>query len=194
MRMTVKEYTLLVRSENRPRPRVTRRTVLNDFGGLRETVREDPWWFAEGLRFKCLGCGRCCRGEAGGIFLRPGDERRLAEFFDLSIDELRRRFETQRWRFPSLKECSGGACVMLDDRREYSLTYERARCKIYAVRPIHCRTWPFWPQLLESPDAWKAAARRCPGMDCGELWSGERIAKILRAHENFMKELQDTGR
>ncbi len=158
------------------------RAAVNDFTGLRETVRAEPWWFAGGLRFKCLGCGRCCRGEAGGIFLRPEDERCIAAFLDISIDELRQRFETQRWRFPSLKERSNGACVMLD---------EGARCKIYTVRPIHCRTWPFWPQLLGSPEAWKAAARRCPGIGCGELWNGERIAKILYAHENFTKKLQD---
>ncbi len=168
--------------ENREAVNNYERPVVAGSSGLRRTERENPWWFAEGLRFKCLGCGRCCRGEAGGIFLRREDERRVAAFLGLSVDELRRRFETQRWRFPSLKERIGGACVMLD---------EGARCKIYVVRPVHCRTWPFWPQLLESPEAWKTAARRCPGMDSGELWSGERIAKILRAHENFMKKLQD---
>ncbi len=155
---------------------------VKDFSGPRETAGRLPRWFSGGLRFECLGCGRCCRGEAGGIFMRPAEEARIALALGLDVAELRRRAETSRWRFPSLRERAGGECVMLG---------AGARCGIYAVRPIQCRTWPFWPELLQSPEAWRSAARRCPGMDSGPLWSEERILKILHAHEDYMKKLSD---
>ena len=43
----------------------------------------------------------------------------------------------------------------------------RRVCGIYPVRPLQCRTWPFWPENLINESAWKRAARGCPGMDRG---------------------------
>lgn len=41
-------------------------------------------------------------------------------------------------------------------------------CGIYAVRPMQCRTWPFWNMNLRSVEAWGRAAAGCPGMCDGE--------------------------
>ncbi len=40
------------------------------------------------------------------------------------------------------------------------------RCRIYAVRPRQCRTYPFWPELM-TPGAWRAEAARCEGIGRG---------------------------
>jgi len=112
--------------------------------------------------------------------MRPAEERRIAAALNLTVERLRLRFETTRWRFPSLRETDCGRCVMNDDG---------GRCLVYVCRPVACRTWPFWPELLESPQAWQTAARHCPGMDAGPLWSPRRIAAVLAAHENYMKKL-----
>ena len=112
--------------------------------------------------------------------MRPCEEERIASELSISRDELRRRFETKRWRFPSLRERDGGRCIMngLDNR-----------CRIYRCRPIECRTWPFWPELLESPESWDRAARHCPGMNSGTLWTPSQIAAVLKAHEGYVKKL-----
>lgn len=143
-----------------------------------------PWW-GGGLRFECMGCGRCCRGAPGGIFMLPDEERRIAAHVGVPVEELRRRFETTRWRFPSLRETSGGRCIMNDGN---------GRCGIYPCRPVECRTWPFWPELLASPEAWARAARRCPGMDCGALWSAEEIAAVLAEHADYAARLESEWR
>ena len=159
---------------------MTSQDIEGIISGPRRTAQELPWWACGGLRFGCLGCGRCCRGASGGIFMRPCAERCIAAALCLTAEQLRSRFETSRWRFPSLKETGCGRCVMNGDD---------GRCRVYACRPVECRTWPFWPELLESPQAWQAAARRCPGMDSGPLWSPRRIAVVLAAHEDYVKKL-----
>ena len=65
------------------------------------------------------------------------------------------------------------------------------RCAIYAARPMMCRTWPFWPRLLESETAWNAAARHCPGMNEGKLWTAAEIAAELRRHEEYERALRE---
>lgn len=55
----------------------------------------------------------------------------------------------------------------------------RAACSIYPVRPAQCRTWPFWPENLATPEDWGRAAKSCPGMDRGRFYPIEQI-RIIR--------------
>ena len=41
-------------------------------------------------------------------------------------------------------------------------------CRIYAVRPVQCRTWPFWTINLMTPESWADAGLRCPGINRGK--------------------------
>ena len=43
----------------------------------------------------------------------------------------------------------------------------RFACTIYEARPIPCRTFPFWPEHLDSPAAWRELAGDCPGVGSG---------------------------
>jgi len=42
-------------------------------------------------------------------------------------------------------------------------------CKIYAVHPQKCRSWPYWDEFLINPDALREAARLCPGIELSGL-------------------------
>ncbi len=45
-------------------------------------------------------------------------------------------------------------------------------CSIHTVKPVQCRAFPFWPELVEGRDAkreWKKTAAWCPGIGKGEL-------------------------
>ena len=57
-----------------------------------------------------------------------------------------------------LIEGPGARCPFLEDGRTTA-------CRIYAVRPERCRTWPFWDELCRSPRALREAARLCPGIE-----------------------------
>ncbi len=73
---------------------------------------------------------------------------------------LRRSPDPRRGVSLSLREAvgagdSGGACVLLRAARE---------CSVYPARPRHCRSFPFWPSILEDPEAFELARRTCPGI------------------------------
>jgi hypothetical protein len=52
----------------------------------------------------------------------------------------------------------GGRCPFLEDGQQ-------TRCRIYAVRPQKCRSWPYWDEFLDNPGALREAARLCPGIE-----------------------------
>ena len=129
-----------------------------------------PWW-SKGLFFTCLGCGRCCRGEPGAIFVTPEEEQALAVLHSVELEEFRRRFETGRWESPSLKEKERGECVFFSSPEN--------RCSVYPIRPLQCRLFPFWPSILESLEEWEKTGSECPGINGGEWHSPEEIAELL---------------
>jgi len=55
----------------------------------------------------------------------------------------------------SLQERADGRCVLLDGNNQ---------CLVCAHRPEQCRTFPYWPELLEDAAALERAARYCPGI------------------------------
>ena len=57
----------------------------------------------------------------------------------------------------------------------------KAVCSLYEDRPLQCRTWPFWPKNLISPEAWDEAGEECPGINQGPV---RGIAEIEKALEN----------
>ncbi len=123
-------------------------------------------WYADGLRFACSGCGACCRIE-GHVWVDEGDIRRLAAHLGLELDELGRRHLRRVGRRYSLIEKPNHDCVFWDDG-----------CAVYAVRPAQCRTFPFWPEWLESPEAWQEAGEDCRGIGRGRLYDAAEIEAI----------------
>ncbi len=137
-----------------------------------EDERHEPWW-KKGLRFECIGCGRCCRGEPGAVWFTPDEAQRMRAFLGLSEEDFEKRYVTCSYGRKSLKELKNGDCIF----------YKRDddRCAIYKVRPLQCRLFPFWPSLMESPEAWDEAAKSCPGMGGGRYYPPELIRKFLAA-------------
>jgi len=122
-----------------------------------------PKWYTQGLKFTCTQCGNCCSGDPGYVWATKDEVRAIAKFLGreddwLSATELRR----VGLRY-SLTERENGDCVFL--RRENG----KALCSIYPVRPLQCRTWPFWDELLESREAWNDTHKTiCPGINSGK--------------------------
>lgn len=132
--------------------------------------RAEPW-YAEGLKFTCTRCGECCRGPAPGyVEVDEGMIARLAEHLGLEPDAFSRRYV--RWMSSlgvySLTEKKNGDCIFWSDD---------GGCTVYSVRPTQCRTFPFWPETIESPEAWDEYAADCPGMTRGKAGAGKRYLK-----------------
>jgi uncharacterized protein len=70
-------------------------------------------------------------------------------------------------------------CIFLDRKKIRG----KAVCSLYDVRPLQCRTWPFWAENLEHRNAWDAAGKSCPGINTGPKTGGEAIQNLLRLQE-----------
>jgi hypothetical protein len=94
----------------------------------------------------------------------------IAAFLAVSAEQVMSSYVRSVRGQYSLKERPGSRdCLFLvaDDTA--------GRCAIYPVRPMQCRTWPFWACNLSDPNAWSQAARRCGGINRGKLFSREQI-------------------
>lgn len=129
----------------------------------------EPLWYQDGLAFQCTGCGNCCSGDPGVVWVDKEEIHQIAEYTGMTETELRLRNTRRVGRQVSLTERENGECSFLDK--------ETRRCTIYPVRPKQCRTWPFWNSNLESPEAWEEARKGCPGMGQGNFIPLEEIQR-----------------
>ena len=53
-------------------------------------------------------------------------------------------------------------------------------CSVYSVRPLQCRTWPFWDGNLASRSNWDAAGKRCHGINHGSRKFTRKQIEALR--------------
>ncbi len=145
-------------------------------------------WYAAGLHFGCAVCGRCCAGPGEGyIWVTQPEIELIAEHLNVTPEELRQRFLRQvRSRTTIVEHRLTKDCVFLR-------TSEGMRqCAIYPVRPAQCRSWPFWPENLSSPEAWNRATLRCPGINRGRLYTCADIERI-RENRPWWESPKDTG-
>jgi len=129
-------------------------------------------WYAAGLSFTCTQCGNCCSGDPGYVWATKEEVRRIAAFLgrpDGWLDD--RHLRRVGFKY-SLTEKPDGDCIFLKRADGKSM------CSIYPVRPLQCRTWPFWTQNLESAKAWNDAHQKCPGMNNGTHYTFVQIESL----------------
>ena len=124
-------------------------------------------WYKDGLRFKCTGCGDCCTGAPGFVWVNKQEIAAIAAEIGLEVADFEARYVREIGVRKSLNERANGDCVFLDGRTR--------KCQVYKVRPRQCRTWPFWESNLRSPEAWDHTCSVCPGSGTGRLYSLEQI-------------------
>ena len=142
--------------------------------------RQSRDWFeeGEGLRFQCTLCGNCCTGPEGYVHVSDDEATALAARFQMTRETFLADFTRDTAMGRSLKETStphGLDCIFLDRTKIPG----KAICGVYEDRPEQCRTWPFWPSIVQSRRNWESAKRTCPGIDTGPLIPPEQI-RILR--------------
>jgi Fe-S-cluster containining protein len=139
---------------------------------IQDKIKQDPNWWHDGVRFQCQGSGKCCtsHGEYGFVYLNLKDRQRMAKFLKLSTAAFTKKYCDKRDGFFHLKERRDNPdCLFLKSKR----------CGVYEARPTQCRTWPFWPEVLE-PKAWKKdVVAFCPGVGKGPVVPAASIQKML---------------
>lgn len=119
-------------------------------------LKEEKPWYAKGLNFKCTECGKCCTGVPGYAWVTEDEIYAIADYLKLPVDDFFSRFIRRvDGRFSLIEMPKNYDCVFLRDKR----------CTIYPVRPKQCRTFPWWPQTLNTEADWLAAAKYCEGIN-----------------------------
>ena len=149
-------------------------------------VEDKDVWYADGLKFRCTCCGNCCTGPTGYVWVTDAEIAIVAEHLKLPEPEFRRRHVRNIGKRQSLKEIKRDGnydCEFLiplaGDDPEHGK--RRRGCGIYEVRPLQCRTWPFWDGLLDSPEDWDDASEGCPGMNRGKHFDLDHIERMRTA-------------
>jgi Fe-S-cluster containining protein len=113
----------------------------------------------DGLRFTCQpGCTNCC-DQSGFVYLNEDDLKRAAKFVKMTARAFEEKYvfrtaHQMRFRKPPEKQCP---------------FLERGGCSIHPAKPTQCKTFPFWPELVESRAEWNRTAKYCPGIGKGPL-------------------------
>ena len=112
----------------------------------------------ENIDFTCQKCGDCCRVD-GYVFLTKKDSAAIMEYLEVDKKEFKRKF-TDWFLFLGrvLKLDAEGCCFLID-----------GRCIIYPVRPIQCRTFPYWDRVLKSEKEWEYISTYCRGAKAAVL-------------------------
>lgn len=140
-------------------------------------------WYESGLPFSCTACGNCCRsrGEYSHVYLREEEVAAIADH--LGVD----RVEFVRTQVV----VEDGWITLLPGRDRCQFLDDAGRCTVYPVRPVQCRTWPFWDINLERR-VWEEEVNAvCPGSRDGTIHDADRVDAIARATEDWYEDRLD---
>jgi len=108
-------------------------------------------------------------GEPGYVWVSRYELGLIAKFLGMSETELRADHIRRVSLRNSLIERPNGDFTFL------AKAEAGGGCRIYPVRPLQCRTWPFWNLNLRSQNSWNEAGVKCCGINKGEYHGFEEI-------------------
>lgn len=116
-------------------------------------------WYQNGLSFKCTGCGKCCTGSPGVVWVTENEIQLIAKFLNISPEEVFAKHIRKLGDRLALNE-------QKPKNNQFDCTFLKGKqCEIYPVRPKQCQTFPWWTENLKSPEAWNEAAEYCEGIN-----------------------------
>jgi Fe-S-cluster containining protein len=122
----------------------------------------------DALRFECQpGCTNCCRAH-GFVYITEQDLQRIAGYLKLTPGEFEARYVYRTKHLLRLRKPRAKQCHFLEENG----------CSVHAVKPVQCRLYPFWPDLVEHRDVWDYEGRKCPGINQGPLVQIGRAMEI----------------
>jgi hypothetical protein len=128
-------------------------------------------WFKDGLRFECTGCGDCCTGAPGYVWVNGQEIAALAARLGETVEEFEKKYVRRVGVRRTLIEYGNGDCVFFDGKSR--------KCTVYEDRPRQCKTWPFWDSNVRTEQAWRETCEACPGSGKGKLYPIEKILESV---------------
>ncbi len=133
------------------------------------------------FRFECRpGCVNCCT-RPGDVFLTAEDRDRIAAHLGMSAAEFERRYcDHDPDGLLRLTNPSSNSCHFLLE----------GGCAVHDVKPLQCRTFPFWPENVRSRQAWKGVRGYCPGIGVGQILPLETVVAAAQACADAFPEIE----
>lgn len=118
------------------------------------------------------------------MFLSDNDIGKLAAFFSISQDEFKKKYT----RMVDLGVAKRR--TLLEQENFDCIFWSEGGCSVYPVRPLQCKSYPFWNSHLHSQEAWDQVEKECPGVNIGKHHPGDTIKRWidLRKAEPFTEE------
>ncbi|MEM1283523.1 MAG: YkgJ family cysteine cluster protein [Chlamydiota bacterium] len=130
--------------------------TTTDHDPLKVISTIDKEWYQEGLRFKCTGCGNCCTGSPGAVWISDDEIEKISKHLAIPISDFLKQYT----------RLIDGKRSLNEDPQTYDCVFLKGnRCSIYSHRPLQCKTYPWWPNNLRSKSEWLEAAKWCEGID-----------------------------
>ena len=131
-------------------------------------------WYEDGLSFECQQCGGCCGGFPGFVWVTDEEAAAIAAHLGIDVEAFNEKYTKRVMSRRTLREVANYDCVML----------ENGGCSIYEVRPIQCRTFPFWREMVHDDGGWNEEARSlCEGVGRGRVYSIEEAEVLMKEFE-----------
>ncbi len=98
-------------------------------------MADEAPWYKDGLRFSCSGCGNCCTGAPGYVWVNKEEIQAIADLLEMSVEALERAHVRKIGIRKSLVELpkSNYDCTFFDKEgrgcRIYEVT-QRQECEI----------------------------------------------------------------
>lgn len=123
------------------------------------------------INFKCQGSSNCCisHGSYGYVYLTKNDIINLSDYFKISVKNFKKKYCNNSEGYIFLKDKYKNKCIFLKNKR----------CTVYKIRPTQCKTFPFWPENMNTKTWNKDIMNFCPGIGKGKKFSKDEIKKIL---------------
>lgn len=114
----------------------------------------------DAIRFTCQkGCTKCCEVK-GYVYLTEEDVSAAAKYLGLPQADFESQFIYRTKHMRRIRKPRGAKqCPFLD----------ASGCSIHPVKPVQCRLFPYWPELVEDRKAWARTGKWCPGIGVGKL-------------------------
>ena len=130
------------------------------------------FYLKEPLKFECTACGACCTGGNDHYIAVSSNEAELIrQHLGVSSAWFKRRYIEHLTRDSWSIRLQEGQCVFLNNE---------GYCQIYRLRPTQCKTYPYWPELLQSKQAWLNERKHCEGINQGKEVSVQHIKWQLK--------------
>ena len=132
-------------------------------------MRRSPW-YAGGLRLRAPAAATAAAGPAVRFSPDGADAVRAA------CSALPRLLlaHPELWT----EDYDGALCVDVAEGESCPFLGEGG-CTIHDLKPVHCRTYPFWPEVLERRALWRNERRYCEGIGEGSPYPLEAIERVL---------------